>query len=385
MTKKFLLLVSLLLVATMLLAACAPAVAPTPEVVVETVVVEKEVEVVKTVEVEKEVEVEKTVVVEVEKEDPLVAAKAFLNGKKICAVLPGPVNDAGWNTVAYMGLVNLRDNFGMEIAYRERTKPEEAAALMREYAESGCSIIQAHGFEYFDQINQVGLEYPDIQFMQLSRCAGQEPNVAGLCYSAGEGGYFIGRMAAQITKTGKVAWVVGQKYPNLDWNPTMGQQAVEDLGLDVIIEEHEVGSWDDPAKAKELTKALIEQDFDVIILLADAGDAGSVEAIKEARAAGKDVIGISWVADKNYLGPDFVIGGWDERAYKQMEYAAIQYALKGSPVGLGYPLGVMDGVSGLNPTYGLVPPEVEKDVFDLYYKYIEDPTSIPNLVVRLDL
>jgi len=383
MMKKSVVLVSLLVVAVMLLSACAPA--ATPQVVIETVVVEKPVEVVKTVEVEKPVEVVTTVEVEVEKQDDAAKAKAFLTGKKICAVLPGPVNDAGWNTVAYMGLVNLRDNFGMEIAYRERTKPEEAAALMREYAESGCNIIQAHGFEYFDQINQVALEYPDIQFMQLSRCAGQEPNVAGLCYSAGEGGYFIGRMAAQITKTGKVAWVVGQKYPNLDWNPTMGEQAVKDLGLDVIVEEHEVGSWDDPAKAKELTKALIEQDFDVIILLADASDAGSVEAIKEARDAGKDVIGISWVADKNYLGPDFIIGGWDERAYAEMEYAAIQYALKGSPVGEGYPLGVLDGVSGLNPTYGLIPPEVEKDVFDLYYQYIEDPTSIPTLKVRKDL
>jgi len=391
MTKKILVLVSLLIVATMLLAACGTPQTPA----VETVVVEKPVEVVKTVEVVTTVEVEKQVevvkTVEVEKADPMAAAKAFLKGKKMCAVLPGPVNDGGWNTVAYNGLILLRDQYGMEIAYRERTKAEEAAALMREYAESGCNIIQAHGSEYFDQINQVALEYPDVQFMQLSRCAGQEPNVIGMCYSTGEGGYFIGRMAGQITKTGKVAFLVGQKYPNMDWQPTMAQQAAKDLkdqGVitqDVVVEEKEVGSWDDPAKAKELAAALIEQGFDVIVMIADSGDAGTIEAVNEAREAGKDVMAISWVKDRNFMGPEFVIGGWSELSDKQMEYAAVQYALAGKPLGSGFPLSVTDGVAKLNPTYGLVPPEVEKDVFDLYYKYLEDPTVIPTLVVRDDL
>lgn len=370
MKKTIATLVCLLLLATVIMAACAPTTAPTPEKVVET----------KVVEVEKIVEVPQEA-----PEDPIAVAKAFLKGKKICAVLPGPVNDAGWNTSAYLGLVNLRDNFGMEIAYHERTEPEEAAALMREYAEAGCSIIQAHGFEYFDQLNAVALEYPDIQFMQLSRCAGQEPNLIGLCYVSGEGGYFVGRMAAQITKTGKVAVIPGTSYPNLSYNTTMAQQAAKDLGLDVIVEEHEVGSWEDPAKAKELTQALIEQDFDVFVLIADAGDVGIIEAIKEARAAGKTVMAISWVKDKNYLGTDFVIGGWEEQADMQMEYAAVQYALKGAPIGAGFPLGVKDGVNRLNPTYGLIPLEVEKDVFDLFMKYKEDPASLPTLVVRDDL
>ncbi|RPI88271.1 MAG: BMP family ABC transporter substrate-binding protein [Chloroflexi bacterium] len=382
MKKNILIVLALIIATSMILASCAT---PTPERIVETQIVEVEKEVIKTVEVEKEVIT--TQIVEVEKEvvDDAAVAKEFLAGKKICAVLPGPVNDGGWNSMAYSGLVNLRDNFGMEMAYRERTKAEEAAALMREYAESGCNIIQAHGSEYSDQINQVALEYPDVQFMQLSRCQGQEPNVVGLCYSTGEGGYFIGRLAAQMTKTGKIAFIVGQKYPNMDWQPHMAQQAVTDMGLDYVVEEHEVGSWDDPAKAKELAKALIEQDFDVIVLLADSGDTGTIEAIKEARDAGKEVWGISWVKDKNYLGRDFILGGWEEKSYKQMEYAAVQYALNGAPVGVGFPLGISDGVVALNPTYGLVSTEIEEDVFNLFKQYVEDPTSIPNLVVRDDL
>jgi basic membrane protein A len=205
------------------------------------------------------------------------------------------------------------------------------------------------------------------------------------------GGYFMGRLAAQITKTGKVAFVVGQKYPNMDWQPTMAQQAAKDLKdqgkitKDVTIDEKEVGSWEDPAKAKELTAALIEQGYDIIVMIADAADFGTIEAVKEARAAGKDVMAISWVFDRNTLGRDFIIGGWSELSDKEMEYAAVQYALAGKPIGKGFPLGVFEGVAKLNPCYGLVPPEVEKDVFDLYFKYLADPKSIPTLVARTDL
>lgn len=379
MKKTIVVLVSLVVLAMLVISACAPA---APEKVVETVVVEKEVEKI----------VEKTVVVEAEAPvDELAVAKEFLKGKKICAILPGPVNDGGWNGAAYGGLTNLRDNFGMEMAYRERTKPEEAADLMRQYAESGCNIIQAHGSEYMDQINAVALEYPDVQFMQLSRCAGQEPNLIGLCYSTGGGGYVTGRLAAYITKTGKVAYVVGQKYPNMDWQPNMAQVAAKDLkaegkiSLDVVVEEKEVGSWDDPAKAKEITTALIEQGYDVFVGIADAGDVGTIEAVKEARAAGKEIWFISWVKDRNYLGPDFILGGWTEDAAMQMQYAAVKYAVNGAPIGEGFPLGVEQGVAYLNPTYGLVSQEIDMDVYATFVKVRDDPKSIPNLVIRTDL
>lgn len=386
--KKMFAVFVLMVATVLLLVACAPAVAPTAQVVIQTsapqIVIQTSAPQV----------IEKTVVVEVEKPaapDDTAKVAAFLNGKKMCAVLPGPVNDAAWNTTAYMGMINLRDKYGMQIQYREHTKPEEAAALMREFAESGCNIIQAHGSEYTDQVNTVAKEYPNVQFMQLSRCTGVEPNVGGLCYTSGEGGYFMGRLAGQITKTGKVAFIVGTKYPNMDWNPTQANVAIKDLKdaglikMDVVVEEKEVGSWDDPAKAQELAKALIEQNFDVLIMIADSGDSGIIEAVKEARKAGKQVLAISWVKDRNYMGPDFILGGWTENADNQMEYLAVHYALNGKPVGKGFPLGVKDGVNYINPTYGLVSPEIDKDLNDMFQKYKKDPKSIPNLVARDDL
>ena len=318
-----------------------------------------------------------------------------LAGTTICSVFPGPVNDAGWTTSAYLGLTSLRGKYNMNILYREHTLPEETSDLLREYAESGCDFLHAHGFEYFDQINEVALEYPDLQFLQTSRGAGQDPNVIGLSFVSGEEGYFAGLEACQLSQTGTVAYIVGQTYPNLAWNGDMvkvaGEWLVDQGKIDGCnVEWLEVGDWADPAKAKELTTAGIEQGIDVFILVADAGDSGVVEAIAEAREAGKMAWAISGVKDKNYLGPEFVVGGYEEIVPMQIELAVKAWVDNGNaPVGAAMPVGMRDGAIVLSPAYGILPIEVEQEIFAIYACYVEKGADCemmsPDVQFRTDL
>jgi basic membrane protein A and related proteins len=377
--RKIFIFASLLIALSMVLSACQPA---QPQVIEREVVVTEVVEVEKVV--EKTVVVEKEVIVEIEGEEEFDFMGA-LNGKKIAAVLSGPVNDAGWNTTAYLAIVNLRDKYGMEIAYREDTKVEEAEQVIREFAEAGFDIIYAHGFEYADQIRAVALEYPDKTFIQTNgNNAAGVPNYYTVGFSVGEGGYFMGRTACQVTQTGKVAYIVGTSFPAVDHHILMSKAACADVGKgDVEVLESYVGSWNDPAKAKELGKALFEQGVDVIIMLADAGDSGIVEAGKEAAAAGMDIRLISWVKDKNYMAPDLIIGGWEERTYAMIDYVVRQIAL--DVPGGHFALGLDEGVVAVNPFYGLATEAIEMDVVSTLQKYMADHTSVPNLVVRTDL
>jgi basic membrane protein A len=365
-------MMSLVMVLAVVLAGCGAT--PEPQTIIETVVVEKEVEV----------------------EAPSAEAGyiEFLGGKKYCAIFPGPVNDAGWTTAAYLGMINMRDSYGMDIAYREHVLPEETSDALREYAESGCDALHAHGFEYFDQINEVSAEYPNKQFTQTSRGTGQDPNVIGLSFVAGEEGYFGGMAACMRSKTGKIAFVLGQSYPNLSWNAEQAKVAFQDLAdagmVDELctIDELEVGRWDDPAKAKELTSAAIEQGIDVFIMVADAGDAGIVEAIAEAREAGKEAWAVSGVKDKNYLGPEFVIGGYEEMIWKQMELALKAWADNGAPVAAGMPTGMQEGSITWAPTYGLLSPEQEAFLMDILNCYLEkgaDCEKMGDVQFRTDL
>jgi basic membrane protein A len=38
---------------------------------------------------------------------------------KVALLLPGPINDGGWNAIAYNGLKLIEENYGVEIAYAE--------------------------------------------------------------------------------------------------------------------------------------------------------------------------------------------------------------------------------------------------------------------------
>ena len=371
--KSIVVLMTLLVAFSILMASCA---APTPEVVTvqETVVVEKEV--VETVVVEKEV------MVEPEGEFDYVAA---LKGKKLASILSGPVNDGGWNTNAYLGLINARDKFQMDIAYTESVKVEDAEQILRDYAEAGYDIVMAHGYEYADQIAAVAREYPDVKFIQTNGAEGGIDNLYTVTLSAGEGGYFMGRLACELTKTKKIQWIIAEQFPIMDHHVLMAKQACEDLGMtDIEWSESYVGSWGDPAKVKELTKAALEQGADILITVADAGDPGAIEAIQEEYDKGNtDIYYISWSKDRNNLAPEFAIGGWEEMVDQEVEYVLKQIA-EGNPGG-HFSIGLLEGANRINPFYGLVPAEVEQDIVDLERQYLDDPASIPNLVVRTDL
>lgn len=372
MKKTIVVLLSLVVVAMLMVVSCAPA---TPEKIVETVVVEKEVEKV----------VEKTVVVEQAAADPMAAAKEALAGKKMAGILSGAVNDAGWNTQAYQAMVAARDAFGLEIAYTEHTKVEDAPQVMRDYADAGYDIIFAHGFEYGDQIAQVAKEYPDLKFIQTNGSVGDIPNLYTITLSVGEGGYFMGRLACQITKSGKITIIGAEEFPIWSHHILMFKQACTDLGSTAQVTEAYVGSWNDPAKAKQLAVAAIADGSDVLVSNADAGDTGTIEAVKEAFEKGNtDLRVISWVKDKNHLGPEFVIGGWTEDITAELLYV-LREKVATNAEGGHFAIGMKENAAYMNPTYGLVSAEVEKDVVDMMDKYLKDPKSISNLVVRTDL
>ncbi len=145
MSKKFLLVSALALLALAITAGCAAQ--PTPEKIVETVVVEKEVEVVVTqiVEVEKEVEVVVTQIVEVEKE-VIVTVEVEVPAEepaeealvvKFAILDPGgeansmdPLNQpSGENSImanmAYNRLVDMTSDFGVVPSLAESYESNE--------------------------------------------------------------------------------------------------------------------------------------------------------------------------------------------------------------------------------------------------------------------
>jgi basic membrane protein A len=270
----------------------------------------------------------------------------------------------------------LRDEYGADIAYTDTVAQADMEAIMREYAKAGYDVVFGHGYEFADALSKVSEEYPDTDFVQINGAIAREPNLYSLGFRTGEGGYLCGLTAGQITESGTVGVIVGTQFPAMDLEISNFHKALEDLGReDIEVLEAYVGSWDDPATAKELATAQIEAGADVLLMVSDAGDAGGIEAAQEAYDDGlTNIRVISWTSDKNYMAPDIVLGGWEQSIPDQMRKG--MEAIAGGATGAHYAFGMADGVTWWNPVYGLVPPEVEESVIKARDDYLNGDLEI---------
>ncbi len=213
-----------------------------------------------------------------------------------------------------------------------------------------------------------------------------DPNVYTYTDETGPGGYFIGRMACLMSKTKKIAFVAAVSWPLMDHHYKMIAQGCKDGGGDPKNALYSIiGSWDDPAKAKELAVAAIQGGADVLISSANTGDAAVIEAVRDAYNAGnKDMRYLSWSADKHELGPEFISSGYIQDTLKALEWMVTAVVNQDKPGG-HYTAGLREGTAYFSPFYGLAAPEVEKDHVDAVRKFKEDPASMPQIEVRTDL
>jgi len=163
--------------------------------------------------------------------------------------------------------------------------------------------------------------------------------MGGFGYAPGEGGYFgwlYGPPQDFEDEQDCMAYRA-KRIQRIDWDLCSGQKQAckRSRPGKATTDEKEVGDgMIQPKSQKNLTTALIEQNYDVFVLESDASDAGIVSgplAMPEKRA--KSVWAISYVSDKNYLAPDFhhwrLVSAF---IWKMMENSAIEYGKAGKPV-----------------------------------------------------
>lgn len=233
-----------------------------------------------------------------EKEDTLKAA--------LCT--GGPVNDGGWNQVAYEGLMGLKD-IGYEVSNTENVAQEGQKQALQAYADQGYDLIIGHGYEWADALTEMGEQYPDIKFLQIGGNAGGKiPNLTSGEFKSYELGYVMGKVAAATTQSKKFGFVGAMKIPTLVAEVTAIKAAIKETDPTISITEIYTGSWTDVAAGKKAGEQMINQGIDTILGIGDACDAGIIQAIDEAQAAGKDVKFIGWTGDfyKAYQ-KDFIV------------------------------------------------------------------------------
>ena len=265
---------------------------------------------------------------------------------KVAVLLPGPINDMGWNASAYEGLLAIESEFGADISYQENVTQSDMEEVFRNFALAGYDVIFGHGFQFGDTAAKVAEEFPDTKFVITSSSVSNGSNLGSVNSGVDQQGFLAGVMAAKLSTTGKVGAIGGVEMPPVT-GPIYGFYAgVNYINPDIAVTAILTGSFDDVTKAKETAKAMIDTGVDVIFANANQAGLGSIEACEEA-----GVYAIGSNQDQNPIAPDTVVQSVIKSTTVLFTHV-IDKVVNGEFEGKYYELGIREGAIFLADWHG---------------------------------
>lgn len=182
--------------------------------------------------------------------------------------------------------------------------------------DQGVGLAVGVGFMLENAVEAVAARNPEARFVlidsQLLDAKGAPrtlPNVRTVVFREEEGSFLVGALAGRVTRTGRVGFVGGMEIPLikrfesgfragvLTTNPAAGQAFLPGY----------TGSFDNVSAGKLVAQDLIAKGADVLFHAAGSDGLGVIQAVKEARAAGKEVWAIGVDSDQAHLAPEAVL------------------------------------------------------------------------------
>ncbi len=280
---------------------------------------------------------------------------------KVAAIFPGVITDADYNTLGYQALTSVQKDLGLEVGYSEKVSVPDAERTMREYVDQGFNIIWTHGGQFFKATIAMSKEYPKAHFIAETDGPAQNPpdNLWVMDRNLHLPFYPLGYLAAKLTQTGKVGYIGGLTLPFSYAEAHAIQQGIQASGRNVEFKAVWVGDFNDPAKARELTDAMIAEGVDVIMGSLNLGMLGVFEAAKNAPHK-------VWVTakytDKSEFAPDNYVTSALYDYSKPLK--DIVQNIQGGKAGGYYPMGWNTGTTLQMPLRN-VPPELNAEIEQL--------------------
>lgn len=211
---------------------------------------------------------------------------------KVALLTPGPVSDAGWSAMAYDGLKAVETELGATVNHQEATGPKIRDA-MRTYAQDGYALVFGHAYEYNAPGVELAKDFPKTVF--ISSSGGETaPNAGAFRFYLEQGFYLAGMLAAEMSKSGKLAMIGGPDVPSIRSTFKAFEAGAKAAKPSIQVSEVFTGKDSDIAAARQATLSAIDAGADLVIHQANAAAQGVFDAAKE-----RGVLAFGANADQN--------------------------------------------------------------------------------------
>ncbi len=228
-------------------------------------------------------------------------AEASEDAKRVAVVLTDQIGVNPFFQQIADGAEQAAEETGLEVNVIESSDPTETKQNLEVAVADGYDFILTATFDAVDPLTEVAQANPDRDFAIIDAIV-DLPNVKSTEFREYEASYLLGTAAGLSTETNTVGIIPAEDIALLDKYIVGFQEGVAAVNEDAEVLVNYVGSFEDPAKAKEIALQQHSNGADFIAAAAAVSDLGVFEAAEEAGfyTSGQDI-------DRTVENPDHVV------------------------------------------------------------------------------
>lgn len=215
--------------------------------------------------------------------------------------------------------------------------------------DQGATLAVGVGFMLENAVEAVAKRNPDTKFLLIdSPIVGADgkpytlPNVRTVVFREEQGSFLVGALAGLVTHDNKVGFVGGMEVPLIKRFEAGFRAGVAATNPQAVVIANYTGSFDNVAAGKQVGQDVMAKGADVVFQAAGSDGLGVIQAVKEARAAGKPVFVIGVDSDQSSLAPEAVLTSMVKRVDLAV-YEAVRDLSQGKLQGGDVVLGLKEG------------------------------------------
>ena len=222
---------------------------------------------------------------------------------KVAVVLAGATGDRSFYDSANEGLQALIAAGGVKGMLIECQNDASMFTANLISAAERNDVVVAVGWEFWDALTECAPQLPDTKFIFVDNGLDEVgDNLLSITYAQNEGSFLVGYIAGKLTATDKIGAVGGEDSETINDFIVGYAAGAQYANPDVQVQTQYAGTYDDPARGKELALALYDAGCDIIFQVASRTGEGVFEA-----AAERGLLAIGVDSDQKYINPDVIL------------------------------------------------------------------------------